>query len=60
MRIPGSMLHAWTTDQSSQISNFTVYEDTSFNGIMKMGAVPDKDLHELHRRDVPGMPVSLF
>lgn len=42
MRIPGSMLHAWTTDQSSQISDFTVYEDTSFNGIMKMGAVPTR------------------
>lgn len=42
MRIPGSMIHAWTTDQSSQISNFTVYEDTSFNGIMKMGAVPTR------------------
>lgn len=42
MRIPGSMLHAWTTDQSGQIANFTVYEDTSFNGIMKMGAVPTR------------------
>lgn len=42
MRIPGSMLHTWTTDQSSQISDFTVYEDTSFNGIMKMGAVPTR------------------
>lgn len=42
MRIPGSMLHAWTTNQSSQISDFTVYEDTSFNGIMKMGAVPTR------------------
>lgn len=42
MKISGSMLRAWTTDQSSQIADFTVYEDTSFNGIMKMGAVPTR------------------
>lgn len=42
MDIPESMLKVWTTDQDRQIDGFEVYEDTSFNGIMKMGAVPTR------------------
>lgn len=42
MHIPEEMFKTWTTDQGSQIDGLEVYEDTSFNGIMKMGAVPTR------------------